>query len=104
MLITEEDLAIIKQISSDKELPMELTILSETHIDKEFWQIEVLSDDMFQIYHIGKYAGYREGVEAGKEMSKPIEECLNKCIKNGDRLANLVKKLMEKIKQFENAS
>lgn len=104
MLVTDNDLKVIKEIAASKELSksIQFTILSETHIEKEFWEIEVLTEELFAVYHIGRLAGYREGKKFMAAIIQEYDKMNAQLLESGKQLMTINQFYQQKIKENQN--
>lgn len=106
MLVTDRDLSVIKEIAAAKELSksIQFTILSETHIEKEFWEIEVLTEELFAVYHIGRLAGYREGKKFMEDIVTEYDKISESLIKAGKQLLTANQFYQQTLKDKKNGN
>jgi hypothetical protein len=103
MLVRDVDLREIKELIKD-EPRLEVTIINEKHIDKEFWEIEVLCPGIFHIYQIGSFNGYKQCRNELHPLIMEQDEMLGEMLEKGTLLMNAYKELEEKLKTIKNGN
>lgn len=101
MIFRDTDLVSVEAVCA--EMPeIETTIINKTHLGKEFWEVEILCPNIFTIYQIGSFIGYKECREKDNHALDEANETLDKMLIAAKLLKKENEKLSAKIKTLIN--